>query len=102
VRTRLGRRRKIPAGADEWECFTALVNTPVQGGAADGMKQALVLAAKRLPADAHIIATVHDELVVECPEEKAEEVRGILTATMPRPESRSSKPIERPFRPKWF
>ena len=35
VRTALGRRRLIPAGTSEWERFTALVNTPVQGGCAD-------------------------------------------------------------------
>ena len=40
VRTRPGRRRLIPGNSSDWECFTALVNTPVQGGTADGMKQA--------------------------------------------------------------
>jgi hypothetical protein len=82
VRTRLGRRRLIPCGASEWDRFTALVNTPVQGGTADGMKQALIFAAQRIPEEARIVATVHDEIVVECPEEVTEQVREILIGSM--------------------
>jgi DNA polymerase-1 len=66
VRTRSGRRRLIPGTASEWERFTALVNTPVQGGTADGMKHALILIHERLPKSARIVSTVHDEVVVEC------------------------------------
>jgi len=82
VRTRLRRRRLIPGKASNWERFTALVNTPVQGGAADGMKQAIILVAQRLPQAAHLVATVHDELVVESREEDGEAVREILTESM--------------------
>lgn len=82
IRTALGRRRLIPPVASEWERFTALVNTPVQGGCADGMKQAIVLVASRLPDGAQIISTVHDELIVEAQESIAEQVRGILESTM--------------------
>jgi DNA polymerase-1 len=82
VRTRSGRRRLIPGTASDWERFTALVNTPVQGGTADGMKQALVLIAERLPESARIVSTVHDEVVVECPEDSAAVCRGIITTAM--------------------
>jgi len=82
VRTRLNRRRLIPGDASNWERFTALVNTPVQGGTADGMKRAIVLVAQRIPADARIVSTVHDELVVECGEQDAETVRSILSQSM--------------------
>ena len=82
VRTVLGRRRLIPETASEWERFTALVNMPVQGGSADGMKQALVVLAERLPADAQILSTVHDEVIVEVPEAKAVEVRDLVQSTM--------------------
>ena len=82
VRTVLGRRRLIPETASEWERFTALVNMPVQGGSADGMKQALVLLAERLPADSQILSTVHDEVLVEVPEAKAAEVRDLVQSTM--------------------
>lgn len=82
VRTSIGRRRLIPATASEWERFTALVNTPVQGGCADGMKQAIVLLAPRLPDGARIISTVHDELIVEAAESVAGQVKEILETTM--------------------
>lgn len=82
VRTRTGRRRLVPEKASEWERFTALVNTPVQGGTADGMKHALILIHERLPKSARIVSTVHDEVVVECREESAAECREIITTSM--------------------
>jgi DNA polymerase-1 len=82
VRTVLLRRRLIPETASEWERFTALVNTPVQGGCADGMKQALVLIAQRLPDGARLISTVHDEVLVEAPEAIAEQVCELVRSSM--------------------
>ena len=82
VRTVLGRRRLIPKDADAWQRFTALVNTPVQGGCADGMKRALVLIASRLPAGARLISTVHDEVIVESPEADAEAVCAVVRESM--------------------
>ena len=82
VRTRTGRRRLIPTTATDWERFTALVNTPVQGGTADGMKQALILIDQRLPQSARIVSTVHDEVVVECHEDTADQCREIVTTAM--------------------
>ncbi|MBV6498429.1 MAG: Ribonuclease D [Prosthecobacter sp.] len=82
VRTVLGRRRLIPETASEWERFTVLVNTPVQGGCADGMKQALVLIAERLPDGARLISTVHDEVIVEAPEEQGSTVCELVRQAM--------------------
>ena len=82
VRTRMGRRRIIPGTATEWERFTALVNTPVQGGCADGMKQAIVTLAERLPHTARILSTVHDEVIVEVPEAEAEQICDLVATTM--------------------
>ena len=82
VRTVMGRRRLMPETASEWERFTALVNTPVQGGCADGMKQALVLIAQQLPAEAQLISTVHDEVLVEAPEAMANDVRDLVQTIM--------------------
>ena len=82
VRTVLGRRRLIPPEASAWERFTALVNTPVQGGCADGMKRALVQLASMLPPSARIISTVHDEIIVEAPEHEAESVRQTVQSVM--------------------
>ena len=82
VRARMGRRRLVPESASSWERFTALVNTPVQGGTADGMKRAIILVSQRLPQTARIISTVHDELIVECPDNLAEECRIIVSEAM--------------------
>jgi DNA polymerase-1 len=82
VRTRIGRHRLIPSAASNWERFTALVNTPVQGGTADGMKRAITLVASRLPEGAMLVSTVHDELIVECPEASALECREVVTGAM--------------------
>ena len=46
----------------------------VQGTCADGLKQAMVELADKLPEEAHMVGTVHDELIVECPVEIADEV----------------------------
>ena len=82
VRTKLGRRRLLPAASSDWERFTGLVNMPVQGAAADGMKLALVELSKRLPDGAHIILTVHDEVVVECQKSLAQEVGEMVRQVM--------------------
>ena len=37
---------------------------------------------KRLPAEARIVLIVHDELIIECPIEMAQEVKTILTEAM--------------------
>ena len=82
VRTSLGRRRLIESSATEWERFTALVNTPVQGGCADGIKAAMIALPSRLPAKASIISTVHDEIIVECDQSDAAEVSQNLRTAM--------------------
>ena len=50
----------------EWVRFTALVNTPVQGSCGDAIKRAMVAL-----ADAPLVSTVHDELILEVPGEEA-------------------------------
>jgi len=83
VRTVTGRRRLLPTEpSKEWQRFTGLVNTPVQGGSADGLKQAMIELSQRLPEGAHLISTVHDELIVETPQELAEQVRDIVRDCM--------------------
>jgi DNA polymerase-1 len=85
ARTVLGRRRLLPSlesKRGEWGRFTDLVNTPVQGTAADGLKAALILIHERLPEDAHIVSTVHDEIVVECAEGEASAVLDLVRTSM--------------------
>ncbi|MEM6914914.1 MAG: DNA polymerase [Verrucomicrobiota bacterium] len=67
ARTLLGRRRLIPANTKWWPRFATLVNTPVQGTASDGMKQALWELHRRLPKSAKLVSMIHDEVLVEIP-----------------------------------
>lgn len=58
-------------------------NLPVQGSAADIIKKALGLLVNRLHgSDIHIVAVVHDEILLECPGERAQEAVAALKRTM--------------------
>jgi DNA polymerase-1 len=77
VRTLFGRRKLLPPHNEEtfWSRFSAgFLNMVVQGTCADGLKQAMVQLADKLPEEAHMVATIHDELIVECPVEMTDEV----------------------------
>jgi DNA polymerase-1 len=68
TRTLAGRRRL------DVDKFTEALNSPVQGTGADGLKLALARLFRyrdELP-DARLVATVHDEILAECPEDAAE------------------------------
>ena len=82
VRTRLGRRRILPRGGEDWPRFTALVNNSVQGTCADGLKLAMIELGERLPDGVQMIATVHDELVFTAPEALAEQVKTLAVEVM--------------------
>jgi len=60
------------------------INAPVQGTSADVLKRAMTLVYHRLKDfdDAYIVASIHDELLVECSEGDAEAVAGILEGAM--------------------
>ena len=58
-------------------------NAPVQGSSADIIKRALRLLHDRLKeTEARVVNVVHDEVVVECPEEGAEEFARIVEEAM--------------------
>lgn len=62
-----------------------ILNTPIQGTGADMLKSALgklVTALKPFNGDARILATVHDEIILEAHESIASEVASILSETM--------------------
>lgn len=88
--TMFGRRRFIPEILSTNKTVKALgkriaMNTPIQGTAADIIKIAMVRVYRRLKAElpeARLILQVHDELIVEAPEEKAAQAAGILTEEM--------------------
>lgn len=78
-RTLAGRRRVWAENPG----VTNLYNTPVQGTAADITKKALVLLYENLiGTGCKIIATVHDEILVEAPEEMAVKAAEILKLSM--------------------
>ena len=90
TQTIYGRRRYIPElsssnfmvrqGAER-----IALNTPIQGTAADLIKLAMIEVdrslAERFP-EAKLLLQVHDELIVECPEELAKEVAELVSDRM--------------------
>lgn len=88
VTTLYGRRRDIPElrssnfNTRQFGERVAL-NAPIQGTAADIIKMAMIAVDNALEnLNARLLLQVHDELVVECPEEDAEQVRIILNDCM--------------------
>ncbi len=88
--TMFGRRRYIPElkssnfnvrqGAER-----IALNTPIQGTAADLIKLAMIRVEQALHQNypqAELLLQVHDELIVECPEEIAQEVSQLVSREM--------------------
>ena len=90
TQTLYGRRRYIPelkssnfnirSGAER-----IALNTPIQGTAADIIKLAMIRVEEALNAhfpEAELLLQVHDELIVECPEEIAQQVAELVSREM--------------------
>src|SRR4029077_8899876 len=89
VKTMFGRRRLVPElnsrnGQVRMAAERQAVNMPIQGSAADIMKRAMVETHTALLGhpDARMILTVHDELLFEVPEQRADEFAAIVKAGM--------------------
>ena len=90
VETMFGRRRYLPelsSGKHMLRAFGERVarNMPIQGTAADIIKIAMIRVDNRLQEEnlrARLILQVHDELIVEAPEEESERVRQLLQEEM--------------------
>ncbi len=90
VSTLLGRRRWLPelkSSNYNLRSFGERValNMPIQGTAADLIKLAMVRVQERLKAEGlqgRLVLQVHDELIVECPEGEAKQVKALLTEEM--------------------
>jgi len=87
VETLFGRRRYVPElnsrvrNARE-AAERAAFNMPIQGTAADLIKMAMVKLEPRLPAGSALLLQVHDELVVEAPEELVEDTARVVRDVM--------------------
>jgi DNA polymerase-1 len=90
VSTLFGRKRFLPELKSSNQNIRSFgervaLNMPIQGTAADIMKIAMINVAARLQSNkltARLILQIHDELIVECPEDEAERVGEILQAEM--------------------
>jgi DNA polymerase I len=87
VTTLFGRVRYIPEIHNK--SFTVrgnaermATNAPIQGTAADILKLAMIALDQRLEDKAAMLLTVHDEIVIEVAESRAEDVAGIVKETM--------------------
>lgn len=76
----LGNRRRL---WNQKPIITERANAAIQGTGADILKQALVYVNENLLSDdVRLIATVHDEIILECPKHKAEFVSTTLKKLM--------------------
>jgi DNA polymerase-1 len=90
VRTLFGRQRYVPEIGSRNRSTRAAaervaVNTPIQGTAADLMKKAMIDLHQRLRAErlrARILLQVHDELVLEVPQDELETATAVVRETM--------------------
>jgi DNA polymerase-1 len=90
VETLMGRRRPVPdltSGnfAARAAAERVAVNTPVQGSAADLIKKAMLAVDRRLAAEFPgqlLLLQVHDELLLEVDEDRAEEVGEMVRSEM--------------------
>ena len=79
VRTPLGRRRLLSYSD---ATMTACANTLIQGAGADILKLSLAKLNPYLGDEAHLVACVHDEIVLEAVETKVEYFKDILEGCM--------------------
>jgi DNA polymerase-1 len=90
VTTLFGRKRRLPELGSlnrNTRLFGERValNTPIQGTAADIIKLAMINVARRMAGDglkSRLILQVHDELIVECPEDELDAVKPLLREEM--------------------
>lgn len=79
VRTKLGRRELVPPGSDKHYGQT---NSLIQGSAADIFKQGMVRVSEVESLIDYMILPVHDEQLLDVPEEYAEDVARALEKAM--------------------
>jgi DNA polymerase-1 len=75
-----GRRRRFPGGSNR-----AAFNSLIQSTAADICRDKMIALDRALPSDVRMLLQVHDEILFEAPEERAEEAVALIRATMESP-----------------
>lgn len=89
-RTIMGRRRLFTNGGN----YTQLINTPIQGTEGDILKTALSRLFYNLKATSGVlVATIHDEIIVECKEIDGDRVAAIVKGTLEQAGKRFLKTI---------
>ena len=96
-----GRKRHLPSSFDsleEWKkggILRSMTNAVIQGSGAMIIKKAMVLMYDELKKyDAHIIAQIHDEVIVMCPEEYGQKVKEIVERCMIEPTKNLRVPFD--------
>ena len=106
-----GRRRALPELSSHDRNLRAFgervaLNMPIQGTAADVMKIAMIRvsdALKKSGLKARLLLQVHDELIVECPEQEAEQAAEILSREMRNAADLSVPlPVEAKWGKSWY
>ncbi|EHK2305043.1 DNA polymerase [Clostridium perfringens] len=73
-------------GGRRWESgrlsMTQRLNLPIQGSAAEGLKEALALLVENIDEKWKLVAVVHDEILLEVPENDAEIAKQVLENCM--------------------
>jgi DNA polymerase-1 len=90
VTTIFGRRRNVPTinsrnKTEKSAAERVAVNTPIQGSAADIVKTAMLKLDRRLTSQkskARLLLQVHDELILECPKDDADETAILVKTEM--------------------
>ena len=90
VTTLFGRRCHVPGIKDKAPARRnfaerAAINAPIQGGAADIIKRAMIRLPRALDdagLDARLLLQVHDELVLEVPVDQVEDTRAVVRRVM--------------------
>lgn len=86
AKTISGRRRYFLGVTEHPDRYVTVArNTPIQGSSADMTKLAMVYTHEAIKEyRAKIVLSVHDEIMVECPEDCAHKVKGVLEDAMRR------------------
>lgn len=73
-----------------------MINHPIQGTSATMIKRAIALLYRclhRLQSDAQLVAVIHDEILLECPQQEAKRVKTVLERCMVKAGQQLLKPI---------